>query len=568
MIAIQPSTQFEASLTGAPTGLTGTIGVRVVDNVGATAVARATTNIVETPAGSGFYVARITSPASVGQYSVVWDTGGSLTPTNTAEEDLWVTTAPQRFTVNPSTTFETTFAGPTGLVGVIGVRLVDGVGGTAIARTASGIIEFPAGSGFYQATLTAPATAGQYQAVWDTGMVSPTTVAGDDVVVIATSVSTPSTDSGERIPPYLAICGREISNPARVLTYILSYARPGRFYNIDLSALPSILYRLTGAPQTFTSPAADPAPWYDGSQSSIDFLGVLIDQIQGFGGVTDRSVTRLGTGGASIGSARRTERVLGVRGTIVATSYAGQEYGRQWLKDVFAQSCDPCGICDVDVRLIAAPDNGSNDSLGAWTMKQGGVTKGPIFEDLECPDILGFTAEVTVGRPELYKDAINCLPTTTLWPGNGGGACVSFDQWLCGTGGPQNCCTITPPIVGEIAVIVTLDGSAGGAQNVRLSTYSSCPPDVSADGDTTLLIPDLPVGSTLVIDSAAETMTYTSPDGEVSDGTPFVEFTEDDWPWIVLDDCSPTTCVCVQVQHGCGGGASATVKLDVQTRQE
>ena len=87
--------------------------------------------------------------------------------------------------VAPGVAFEaTTYGFPTGLVGTIGVRIMDGQGATVTARTTAGIIEAPAGSGIYTATsLIAPNTAGQYQIVWDdTALFVP-----DDLVVTYTA---------------------------------------------------------------------------------------------------------------------------------------------------------------------------------------------------------------------------------------------------------------------------------------------------------------------------------------------------------------------------------------------
>jgi hypothetical protein len=68
----------------------------------------------------------------------------------------------------PGASFETVVSGfPSGAVGSVGVRIGDGIGGTVTARTTAGVVEFPAGSGIYLATLTAPSTAGQYVVVWD-----------------------------------------------------------------------------------------------------------------------------------------------------------------------------------------------------------------------------------------------------------------------------------------------------------------------------------------------------------------------------------------------------------------
>ncbi len=83
---------FEATLTGAPTGLVGVLGVQVVDGVGGVTVPRTTAGIVESPAGSGVYTATITAPAVVGSYLITWDSG-VVSPSTTATEALTVTTA-------------------------------------------------------------------------------------------------------------------------------------------------------------------------------------------------------------------------------------------------------------------------------------------------------------------------------------------------------------------------------------------------------------------------------------------------------------------------------------------
>jgi hypothetical protein len=85
-----PGATFEAALDGAPTGLTGTLGVRILDTPAGTSIlARTTAGIVEQPAGSGLYAVALTAPSTAGTYSVVWDTGGG-SPTY-AREDLVVT---------------------------------------------------------------------------------------------------------------------------------------------------------------------------------------------------------------------------------------------------------------------------------------------------------------------------------------------------------------------------------------------------------------------------------------------------------------------------------------------
>jgi hypothetical protein len=69
----------------------------------------------------------------------------------------------------PASSFEvTTEAFGTGLVGTLGVRIVDPPTSAVLtARQTTGIVEFPAGSGLYTATLTSPTPAGRYLVVFD-----------------------------------------------------------------------------------------------------------------------------------------------------------------------------------------------------------------------------------------------------------------------------------------------------------------------------------------------------------------------------------------------------------------
>jgi hypothetical protein len=92
MIEIAPGAPFETVVQGFPTGLTGTVGVQVIDNAGGIAVPRGTAGISEVTVlgvGSGIYVATLTAPLSLGQYTVVWDKGAGGV-TNVAVRNLVV----------------------------------------------------------------------------------------------------------------------------------------------------------------------------------------------------------------------------------------------------------------------------------------------------------------------------------------------------------------------------------------------------------------------------------------------------------------------------------------------
>lgn len=86
---ISPSGTFEAVASGFVSGLTGTIGVRILDNAGGTPLARSTSGIAEYPSSSGIYYVSLVAPATTGQYTIMWD-NGSATPGNVATESLVV----------------------------------------------------------------------------------------------------------------------------------------------------------------------------------------------------------------------------------------------------------------------------------------------------------------------------------------------------------------------------------------------------------------------------------------------------------------------------------------------
>lgn len=71
----------------------------------------------------------------------------------------------------PDQVVEATFqAGMSGLEGVVAYRIdTPPSGPLVVERTTDGVVERPTGSGIYSASFTAPAEAGQYLIVWDTG---------------------------------------------------------------------------------------------------------------------------------------------------------------------------------------------------------------------------------------------------------------------------------------------------------------------------------------------------------------------------------------------------------------
>lgn len=163
------------------TGLTGTLGFRLLSATPGTLIARTTAGITEFPAGSGCYKIQVAAPGG-GEYTALWDTG-VVSPATIAVEDLAV--FPWRTgKVQPSTPFAAKYVGVSGLTGTLALRIIDAASSTVLPRSTAGITEYPAGSGLYHAQPTSPAAAGPFTRMWDTGSVSPTTTAYDDFTVL------------------------------------------------------------------------------------------------------------------------------------------------------------------------------------------------------------------------------------------------------------------------------------------------------------------------------------------------------------------------------------------------
>jgi hypothetical protein len=91
-----------------------------------------------------------------------------------------------------STVIATTNNFATGLVGTLGVRIIDSSGTNIVSRRTTGITEPISGSGFYVATIdltalsSAPAP-GHYFVFWDNGSVSPGNNASEDLLLHKTT---------------------------------------------------------------------------------------------------------------------------------------------------------------------------------------------------------------------------------------------------------------------------------------------------------------------------------------------------------------------------------------------
>lgn len=340
------------------------------------------------------------------------------------------------------------------------------------------------------------------------------------------------------------------------------------------------------SPFLFPSPSLYPAepggsegilpttPWTNAARpESADFTGFYIDEVDGLDGDTTRSVDQRmgGLGGAALGPLVQAGRTIKVHGWLTGRSCRGLDYGREWLLDILASTCHPCPDSKVTIRVAApTPDDGSNDNQGLYELYDVGLTDGPtISEPTDCV-IAEVNFTLTAGNGFKYQPRSVLVAATTFASANG-------------SVGVQ----IPTPGIGTNGAIVTIKAGSSDLLNVyparQLSTYPAdnlYPSDCLYPNDGGLpvtlpivscpsgfLIPRLPAGGTLVIDSSRHQITYTDSNGVSQDGTYLLsQSTARAIDWLEADACNPTGGDFVLV-----GAASyapdATVEIDVKHRE-
>ncbi len=383
------------------------------------------------------------------------------------------------------------------------------------------------------------------------------------------------------INSYLEVNGTEISNGARTNEYIRRGLAGAYWQPVDGGGCDcSVFWReleCESPEACFFSPAVDPAPWYDAAiPASAKFLGILIPDLHAwFDGLAQRAVTprASGLGGASIGPMWDLPRPLVTEGWLVGEDAAGIEYGRRWLQYVMGQACDPCNLAVARIRSHCPPDDASDDTDGEWLVYEVGLTVGVNYTGgtstpggavWGCDNMMavGFTLET--GVPYLYKRDTICAEGT-LNPEGCSVDCLDFCHWLQDAP-PAVTCSVDPPPIGTLCSVITIDAGTGLSE-LTLSILTDCdhPDEVLAS----LYVPSLPAGSTLVIDSALEQITYTPAGGPPVDGTGFIELAfAQGVPWLAVGSCNPGRCVSAQLARICDSDCTASVTLSVRLRED
>lgn len=174
--------------------------------------------------------------------------------------------------------------------------------------------------------------------------------------------------TAQAMASYLALCGNEIVNAARLKAYVDNGVSP-RGFDIRCNGcegLEDIMpFGFSAAPiNGFSLPELDNAPWYDTSvPESKNFAGLLVTSVNVSAPYT-RSVTPNIGVGSTLGRLKLRGRDIVVRGFLIGKTCCATQYGLTWLTSVLAGSpCadnNNCGGCDLDF-LSCCPNISDED---------------------------------------------------------------------------------------------------------------------------------------------------------------------------------------------------------------
>lgn len=147
---------------------------------------------------------------------------------------------------------------------------------------------------------------------------------------------------------YASVSGNELWNTARLNAYIANVGSPFTTGG-PVCSCETITPRLLGEDfDAYTTPEADPAPWYDAdTPESAEFLGFLPLSVTGTNdNPRARGVTNSVGGGGVFGPSRALPRTITVTGLLLGTTCCGVDYGMQYLTEVL-EGCTG-DACDGD----------------------------------------------------------------------------------------------------------------------------------------------------------------------------------------------------------------------------
>lgn len=185
--------------------------------------------------------------------------------------------------------------------------------------------------------------------------------------------------TAQAISSYLALCGNEIINAARLKAYIDNGIKPAGF-SLKLRGCEGLVDILPDASSDapiggYQLPELDNAPWYDPAMpESANFAGLMVIDVT-MSAPYSRTVTpNIGTG-QTLGRLKKNGRTILVHGFLIGKTCCAVSYGKSWLTSVLAGArCDTgdCEGCSIEF-LSCCPSIGTKEDDCITTQNEDGT---------------------------------------------------------------------------------------------------------------------------------------------------------------------------------------------------
>ncbi|MFD8774467.1 hypothetical protein [Streptomyces sp. NPDC059916] len=270
---------------------------------------------------------------------------------------------------------------------------------------------------------------------------------------------------------YLALGGVEITNEARLDTYLRTVGSP--LVDHGSCGCPTFTAETLGD-EPYSTPAEDGAPWYDPDvPESADFAGFRVLSIDGLDEYpVRRSSTNAVTGGAALGPGRVMPRTITITGILLGATCCAVEYGLHWLSEAMT-GCTG-SVCEGDCLTLFNCCPGEEEAPEAFrarhqrTVRRVALAQGPTptarhgngCTSGACSsgaDIITVEIVLTAGTPWLWTDPTPILEVAL--PDDDSDTCVTW--CVHGQLPPQRCVDVVESCpVGTVSATVIDDAAA------------------------------------------------------------------------------------------------------------
>lgn len=170
---------------------------------------------------------------------------------------------------------------------------------------------------------------------------------------------------------YLCLGGQQIVNDCRTLQRVADGVGPPGIQCRSCDPCCGDLSAGLGYPNGYNP---TDMPWFDGTQASVDFAGLMIENIEGLEpGPFTRPITESAGYGAVIGQGRQSAPTVTVTALVLAATCCAAEYGLTWLRSALRGSCRAGSTCSGDDLIFLSCE--------------------PETPDLDCPENVDFDFE-------------------------------------------------------------------------------------------------------------------------------------------------------------------------------